>query len=176
MTSWYVSSFIKLLSLLYPYSHLRYHGRRSPAVAHPSTSQPSLTHSGHILCSKCLFSCLLAAIARNPNPHPMNQPRPKPRPKSRKKKTARNKKEAQPVEWTAEELQETWRLNRDIEYESIAKEAGLDAIDMEAGRDTSEVPVEMILKGLWRVDGEVVVEGECPVCSILATLMRCEHG
>jgi len=59
-------------------------------------------------------------------------------------------------------------LNRDIEYESIAKEAGLDAIDMEAGRDTREVPVEMILKGLWRVDGEVVVEGECPVSILLA--------
>ena len=58
-------------------------------------------------------------------------------------------------------------MNRDIEYESIAKEAGLDAIDMEAGRDTREVPVEMILKGLWRVDGEVVVEGECPVSVLL---------
>jgi hypothetical protein len=54
-------------------------------------------------------------------------------------------------------------LNRDIEYESIARKAGLSAMDMEAGRDQSEIPVEMVLKGLWKVDGEVVVEGECPV-------------
>ena len=93
----------------------------------------------------------------------MNQPRPKSRPKSKKKKSARTKKEPQPTEWTAEELQEQWRSNRDIEYEQIAREAGLDSMDMEAGRDRSEIPVEMVLKGLWRVDGEVVVEGECPV-------------
>lgn len=93
----------------------------------------------------------------------MHQPRPKPRPKSKKKKSTRIKKEPQPTEWTAEELQQQWRLNRDIEYESIARKAGLDSRDMEAGRDQSEVSVEMVLKGLWKVDGEVVVEGECPV-------------
>jgi hypothetical protein len=94
----------------------------------------------------------------------MHQPRPKPRPKSKKKpKSTRIKKEPQPTEWTAEELQATWRLNRDIEYEQIARKAGLDSMDMEAGRDQSEVSVEMVLKGLWKVDGEVVVEGECPV-------------
>jgi len=56
-------------------------------------------------------------------------------------------------------------MNRDIEYEKIARKAGLDSRDMEAGRDQSEVSVELVLKGLWKVDGEVVVEGECPVCS-----------
>jgi hypothetical protein len=54
-------------------------------------------------------------------------------------------------------------MNRDMEYEQIARKAGLDDRDMEAGRDQSEVAVELVLKGLWKVDGEVVVEGECPV-------------
>ena len=54
-------------------------------------------------------------------------------------------------------------MNRDLEYEQVARKAGLDSRDMEAGRDQSEVSVEMVLKGLWKVDGEVVVEGECPV-------------
>jgi hypothetical protein len=113
----------------------------------------------------------------------MHQPRPKPRPKSKKKsKSTRIKKEPQPTEWTAEELQATWRTNRDIEYESIARKAGLDSMDMEAGRDQSEVSVEMVLKGLWKVDGEVVVEGECPVSipyslpSFSREIEKIEHG
>jgi len=45
----------------------------------------------------------------------------------------------------------------------------MDEISIQAGRDDSEVGVEMVLKGLWKVDGEIVVEGECPVsfvCSL----------
>ena len=41
----------------------------------------------------------------------------------------------------------------------------MDEISIQAGRDDSEVGVEMVLKGLWKVDGEIVVEGECPVSS-----------
>jgi hypothetical protein len=135
----------------------------------------SLTRSGHILCSKCLFSCLLAAISRHPNPHPIHHPpRPKPKTKAKRNLKKSKKREPQPVEWTAEQLAETWKHYRDIEYEEIAREAGLDEFDIQAGRDDGEVGVEMVLKGLWKVDGQVVVEGECPVSLVetASVLMR----
>jgi len=48
----------------------------------------------------------------------------------------------------------------------------MDEISIQAGRDDSEVGVEMVLKGLWKVDGEIVVEGECPVSSAYMLMGR----
>jgi hypothetical protein len=43
----------------------------------------------------------------------------------------------------------------------------LDEEGIEAGRDTSEVAVQMVLKGLWKVEGIYwIVEGECPVSRV----------
>lgn len=40
----------------------------------------------------------------------------------------------------------------------------MDEDSIAAGRDTSEVSVEQVLKGLWKVEQRYwVVEGECPV-------------
>jgi len=47
----------------------------------------------------------------------------------------------------------------------------MDEISIQAGRDDSEVGVEMVLKGLWKVDGEIVVEGECPVSFVYSLEM-----
>jgi hypothetical protein len=117
---------------------------------------PADTPSGHILCSSCLFSSLLAAIARNPHAHAVIRPKPK----SRRPK----KKEPQPVEWTAHQLQDVWQANRQAEYEKTAREAGMDEDSIAAGRDSSEVSVEQVLKGLWKIEQRYwVVEGECPV-------------
>jgi hypothetical protein len=40
----------------------------------------------------------------------------------------------------------------------------MDEMSIEAGRDNSEISVEMMARGLWKVEGEFVVEGDCPVC------------
>ena len=51
-----------------------------------------------------------------------------------------------------------------MKYERVARDAGMDEVDIEAGRDRSEISVERMTKGLWKVDGDYVVEGDCPVC------------
>jgi hypothetical protein len=44
----------------------------------------------------------------------------------------------------------------------------MDEMSIEAGRDSSEISVEMMARGLWKVEGEYVVEGDCPVRPCLA--------
>lgn len=126
-------------------------------------------YSGHILCSECLHSSLLAAVARNPNPHPRNQP-PQRAPPTRRRGKKIKVAEKQPVEWTAVTLREAWVAAQEKEYEIRARAAGMDPASIEAGREeldprATQVQVTMVLKGLWKVDERYwVVEGECPVC------------
>jgi hypothetical protein len=43
----------------------------------------------------------------------------------------------------------------------------MDEMSIEAGRDSSEISVEMMARGLWKVEGEYVVEGDCPVSLLI---------
>ncbi|WWD08781.1 hypothetical protein V865_006894 [Kwoniella europaea PYCC6329] len=139
-------------------------------------SQAVMTPCGHILCSQCLHSSLLAAIGRNPNPYPdpmLN------RPAGRGKNHRINRNPQRtvsmhgmnggPTKWTKELLTDFWLYHLTQECEKSLKDAeipreeweGIKAVQI-PGAD--EVKVEQRLKGLWRVDESWVVEGECPVC------------
>lgn len=61
-------------------------------------------------------------------------------------------------------MREHWSHVREAAYERTARAAGMDDASIEAGRSDVPVDVVMVLKGLWKVDGDWVIEGECPVC------------
>ncbi|WVQ94690.1 hypothetical protein IAU59_001770 [Kwoniella sp. CBS 9459] len=74
-----------------------------------------------------------------------------------------------PTEWSKELLQEYWHhyLTRICETQlrrtKVPKEEW-DAIKDVQLDKLEDVKVDHVLKGLWKVEGKWVVEGECPVC------------
>jgi len=80
-----------------------------------------------------------------------------------------------PAEWTLEALKTVWYESKEREYYRKLAENGMEEsswavsrqLDDSAPKAETTVVTEE-LKGLWALDGVFyVVEGECPVCSVL---------
>ncbi|WVF66925.1 hypothetical protein IAT40_001668 [Kwoniella sp. CBS 6097] len=153
-------------------------------------SQAVMTPCGHILCAQCLHSSLTAAIGRNPNPYPDQHVHARgggrggrgnrggPPRNSRTSRAAAanvhsNLSEPRwgpgPTEWSKELLQEYWHRHlvkiceNQLRKTHVPKEEWETIKDLQLGK-VDDVNVAHVLKGLWKVDGQWVVEGECPVC------------
>ncbi|OCF42411.1 hypothetical protein I317_03786 [Kwoniella heveanensis CBS 569] len=74
-----------------------------------------------------------------------------------------------PNEWSKEFLQEYWHRYLTKLCENQLRKTKVPKGEWEAIKDVQvekveDVKVDHVLKGLWKVDGQWVVEGECPVC------------
>ncbi|OWZ69961.1 hypothetical protein AYX14_04608 [Cryptococcus neoformans] len=140
-----------------------------------------LTPCGHILCAGCLHSSLLAAIRRNPNPYPNPFAGLPHRGRGRGRGHTRGAtltgrghgfsraKEEQPTHWTADMLRQTYVDQKTAEMEKRLLQQKWPEEERDAAiagmiEEMEDVPVKEVLNGLWSVDGEWIVEGECPVC------------
>jgi hypothetical protein len=72
-----------------------------------------------------------------------------------------------PNEWTADVLRAEYSQVREHAFEAHMQAIGWERDTWDAAREGAglgeEPKVEAVLKGLWKVDGKYLVEGECPV-------------
>ena len=150
-----------------------------------------LIFSGHVLCDKCLFDSLIAAIKRNPHPLPQlyarggqnGGTRGRGNPRRGIGRVGTRGQPAVPVfepdpdyieqslEWTVESLKAAWYKAQMQKYEAklIHEEIERENWDMIKENDDlvpseDKIEVKDVLNGLWTVNGEyAVIEGECPV-------------
>ncbi|KAK1920894.1 hypothetical protein DB88DRAFT_501410 [Papiliotrema laurentii] len=145
--------------------------------------QPVMTLCGHVMCDKCLFESLVAAVKRQHDPMPQAPPAHRGRGRGRGRVAssylpARSVTHPSvhplggPAGWTAETLKTAWTQQMERVYYRQLQKHGMAEENWEAAKGCdpmapheSNVTVQEILKGVWTINGEFfVIEGECPVC------------
>ena len=137
--------------------------------------------SGHVLCDKCLFESLLAAVKRQHDPLPQPRAARGGRGRGRGRiisyiptRTVNHPKIypiGGPSNWTADTLRNAWYRQLERQYNRQLAKIGMGEENWPAAREADPMaPVEdaivvrEVLKGVWAINGEhFVIEGECPV-------------